>query len=286
MSSEVLKTKEDVLSFYADSIQKVVGDKYIITDEFIGGLLLAYRIVSIKRFGDVEIGEVGGYVTSSKCLSATDESWIGPYVVASESEVKNDSVVTGNVSLCGSTVDGSMISTTGDKMILLNSTIIDSYVNGAGDFNSSRIEQCDFSLREVSSLSKFEYSDLERCNITNGVFQISSCSLYGLSMKDDTSIGYLTLNNVDYPRKHYINSNHYQTVDVELSVKQYTDKIIGVDRGLSRNKRIDVDHNLSTEDIANIIKKINEDNEKNTKYEKLRASAENIANIANNMMRS
>lgn len=273
MSGEVLKTKEDVLSFYADSIQKVVGDKYIITDDFIEeSIFIAYRIVSIKRFGDVKIGEVGGYITGSKCLSATDESWVGPNVKVFASEVKNDSVVTGNVSLYNSTVDGSMISAIGDRITLLASTIIDSYVNGAGKFESSSVEQCDLSLREVSNLSRFASSNLERCIITNGVFQISSCNLYGLSMKDDTSIGYLTLTNVDYPRKRYISSNHYQTVDIELNA--------------GNNKRIDVDHDLSTEDIANIIKKINEDNEKNAKYEKLRASAENIANIANNMMRS
>lgn len=273
MNGEVLKTKEDVLAYYADAIQKVVGDKYIIIDDLIEeSIFIAYRIVSIKRFGDVKIGEVGGYITSSKCLSDTDESWVGPNVKVFASAVVNDSVITGNVSLYNSTVDGSMLSATGDKITLLASTIVDSYINGAGKFESSNVEQCDFSLREVSDLSRFASSNLERCNITNGVFQISSCNLHGLSMKDDTSIGHLTLNNVDYPRKHYISSNHYQVIDVELSS--------------GTNKRIDVDHDLSTEDIANIIKKINEDNEKNAKYEKLRASAENIANIANNMMRS
>lgn len=274
MNDELLKTKEDVLSYYADAIQKVVGDKYIITDDLIEeGMFLAYRIISIKRFGDVKIGEVGGYVTGSKCLSATDESWIGHNVKAYSSEVKNDSVVTGNVSLINSTVDGSMISATGDEMALFNSTIIDSYVNGAGRFENSKVEQCDFSLRELANDSRFIYSNLERCNINNGKFQIKSCNLYGFAMKDDTSIGNLTLNNVDYPRKHYISSNSYQTVDVEF-----------ITSGNSR--RIDVDRDLSTEDVAKIIKEIDEDNEKNTKYEKLRTSAENIANIANNMMRS
>lgn len=273
MSDEALKTKEDVLSYYADAIQKVVGDKYIITDDFIEeGMFLAYRIISIKRFGDVKIGEVGGYITSSKCLSATDESWVGPNVKAFASEVKNDSVVTGNVSLYNSTVDGSMISATGDEITLRISAVTDSYINGAGKFESSNVEQCDFSLREVAKDSVFASSNLERCNITNGVFQIRSCNLCGFSMKDDTSIGYLTLNNADYPRKHYISSNHYQTVNVE--------NITDVNTGMA------VESDLNTEDIAAIIKKIDEANENNAKYEKLRASAENFANIANNMTRS
>lgn len=274
MSDETFKTKEDVLAHYDGTIQKVVGDKYIITDDFIEeDMFIAYRIISIKRFGDVKIGEVGGYVTGSKCLSATDESWIGPNVKAFVSEVKNDSVVTGDASLYNSIVDGSMISATGDKITLLNSTIIDSYVNGAGKFSSSKIEQCDLSLRESYSDSRFISANLERCNITNGEFQINSCVLYGLSMKDDTSIGHLNLSNIDYPRTHYINSSYYQTIDVELIMD-------------GDNRRIDVDHDLSTEDIAEIIKKINADNEENARFIKIRESADDIVRRANNMTRS
>ena len=67
-----------------------------------------YRIKALKDFGDVEKGNIGGYIQSEKNLSQEDDCWIfdnakvcGNARVYENAKVYGNAIVYGNAKVCG-----------------------------------------------------------------------------------------------------------------------------------------------------------------------------------------
>ena len=73
--------------------------KYELTEEtiMINGNLKLYRIRALKNFGDVNAGDLGGYVESENNLSQEGSCW-----VYDEAKVFNDAMVFGSARVYGS----------------------------------------------------------------------------------------------------------------------------------------------------------------------------------------
>lgn len=72
-------------------------NKYELTDEYIKvfGKKL-YRIKALRDFGDVEVGDLGGFVESTDNLSQYDKSW-----VCGDARVYGNAKVCGDALVCG-----------------------------------------------------------------------------------------------------------------------------------------------------------------------------------------
>lgn len=72
--------------------------KYELTNEYIIYLeKKLYRIKALKNFGNVEIGELGGYIEKEDNLSQYGNAWVyGDTRVFDEAIVKDNAIVFGN----------------------------------------------------------------------------------------------------------------------------------------------------------------------------------------------
>ena len=74
--------------------------KYVLTSDFIiVGDKKLHRIRAVRSFGNVQKGELGGYIESPKNLRHTGLSWIGGNAL-----VYDDSIVYDDAVVCGDAV--------------------------------------------------------------------------------------------------------------------------------------------------------------------------------------
>lgn len=68
-----------------------------------------YRIRSKKNFGDIEAGQLGGWIADENCLNTKDTSWIADEAVVYRSVVRGKARVLGNAKVVDSEIYGSAI---------------------------------------------------------------------------------------------------------------------------------------------------------------------------------
>ena len=78
--------------------------KFELTNEFITNMFgtKLFRIRALVEFGDVEAGELGGYVEKESNLGHDDNAWVyGNARVYGDAQVSGDARVYGNARVCG-----------------------------------------------------------------------------------------------------------------------------------------------------------------------------------------
>ena len=77
--------------------------KYELTNEYITYLgKKLYRIKALKNFGNVKIGELGGYIEKEDNLSQDGNAWVfGDAIVKDNAMVCGDAMVYGDARVCG-----------------------------------------------------------------------------------------------------------------------------------------------------------------------------------------
>ena len=80
--------------------------KYELTNEYITYLgRKLYRIKALKNFGNVKIGELGGYIEKEDNLSQDGNAWVyGDARVCGEAIVKDNAIVKDKAWVCGNTI--------------------------------------------------------------------------------------------------------------------------------------------------------------------------------------
>ena len=82
-----------------------------------------YRIKALKDFGDVEKGNIGGYIQSEKNLSQEDDCWIfDNAIVYDNAEVYGDAKIFGNAEVYGDAIlsENANIESNDDFSIIYN----------------------------------------------------------------------------------------------------------------------------------------------------------------------
>lgn len=78
--------------------------KFELTNEFITNMFgtKLFRIRALVEFGDVEAGELGGYVEKESNLGHDDNAWVYDNArVCGDAQVSGDALVYGNARVCG-----------------------------------------------------------------------------------------------------------------------------------------------------------------------------------------
>ena len=87
--------------------------KYELTNEYITYLgKKLYRIKALKNFGNVKIGELGGYIEKEDNLSQYDNAW-----VYGDARVFDEAIVKDNARVCGNAI-------VKDKAIVMDNAIV------------------------------------------------------------------------------------------------------------------------------------------------------------------
>ena len=78
--------------------------KYELTSEFITNIygIKLFRIKALISFGDIEAGELGGYIEKEENLSQTGDAWVcGDAKVSGNAKVRGNAEVSGNAEVRG-----------------------------------------------------------------------------------------------------------------------------------------------------------------------------------------
>ena len=78
--------------------------KFELTSEFVTNIFgtKLFRIKALMEFGDVEVGELGGYIEKEENLDHDGNAWVyGNAMVYGNAEVYGDARVYGNAEVCG-----------------------------------------------------------------------------------------------------------------------------------------------------------------------------------------
>ena len=102
-----------------------MGKKYELTEETIElyGRTL-YRIKALKDFGDVEVGDLGGYIESESNLIQKGCAWVyGDAMVYGNANVCGNAWVYGNANVCGNAWVYDNANVYGDAMVYDNANV-------------------------------------------------------------------------------------------------------------------------------------------------------------------
>ena len=110
-----------------------MGKKYELTEEtkeFYGRTL--HRIKALKNFGDVEVGDLGGYIESESNLIQEGCAWVyGDAMVFDNAKVRgnamvfDNAMVRGNAKVCGNAMVFDNAKVYGDAMVFGNAKVFD-----------------------------------------------------------------------------------------------------------------------------------------------------------------
>lgn len=177
-----------MLFYYAKNMfkgrKKVVEKKYEITNEEHFNSPFLHRIKALKSFGDVEEGDIGGYIEDEGNLSQEGNSWVydnacvmwgakvsGDAAVRNNAIVANNSMVSDNAVVCGEPhIYDSQIS--GNAAVYDEATVYKSEISGSSKVHGDAyIEN-----RHVSGST--EISNAEKYELTNETIEYKGRTLH------------------------------------------------------------------------------------------------------------
>ena len=116
--------------------------KFELTNEFITNMFgtKLFRIRALVEFGDVEAGELGGYVEKESNLGHDDNAWVyGNARVYGDAQVSGDARVYGNARVCGDALVCGNARVCSDALVCGNARVCSdedyAYAHGFGSVN-------------------------------------------------------------------------------------------------------------------------------------------------------
>lgn len=261
-------TCDDVLNKYSDKLIDNVGDKYILIDDTMQhSEHLLYRIVSIKKFADVKVGDIGGYVSSSSCLDSSDRSWIYEDACVINSVVTGDSIVSGITNIIDSTINGSSIYVSvKDGVYIKNSSIVETDICYPSTIVDSIINGCDLTYKyQVESYNIFK-CNLFKVFITAVLCNIQDCSINNITLNSRVKMKGIRLVNVDTNNTNKVECKE----EVNIKLRNYSD--------------IQIDKDMSSKDIKEIAQRLSDKYSLSDSELKLRGRVNNINAMVKNML--
>ena len=89
----------------------IMKQKYVLTDEsinFAGHTL--YRIKAIRSFGNIEEGDLGGWIEDNSSLDHDDNCWVGGNAIVFNSGIiRGDALVTDDAVVFNAIIDGDAV---------------------------------------------------------------------------------------------------------------------------------------------------------------------------------
>lgn len=132
--------------------------KYELTNEYIIYLgKKLYRIKALKNFGNVKIGELGGYIEKEDNLSQYDNAWVyGKAIVKDNAIVGGNAIVKDKTWVCGNArIKGNAwIESNADYLNISSLDSYNSYITFAKSRDNTILVHCDWFSGNIEEFEK------------------------------------------------------------------------------------------------------------------------------------